>query len=73
MDRTSKLLLALVALGLFANALRPEAHAADTVPCRVEGPIDIRITSIQDDIEVEWGFSQPGSSSSSPMYVKTTN
>lgn len=73
MDRTSKVLLALIALGLFANAARdwvPVARAADPTVCRIEGPIEVKISSIGDDLEVKWGFSQPGSSSSSPLYVR---
>ncbi len=79
-DRTTKLLLAAVAAGLFLNAaaaLVPVAHAADTT-CRIEGPIEVRpievrITEVRDAVPLEWGFSQPGSSSSSPLYVRQAN
>ena len=70
MDRTSKFLVLLVALGLFANAV-PRAQAADQLECKIDGPIEVRVESIGDDIEVKWAFSAPGSSSSSPLYVQT--
>ena len=74
MDRTTKLLLGAVALGIFANALQPlvtTAIAGDSMTCKVEGPIEVRIATISDEVELEWGFSQPGSSSSSPLFVRS--
>ncbi|MCA9489189.1 MAG: hypothetical protein KC621_04685 [Myxococcales bacterium] len=83
-DRTTKLLLAAIALGLFADAagrFMPVA-LADTTSCRIDGPVEVRITDsrpievrlsdIGEAVKVEWGFSQPGSSSSSPLYVRQT-
>lgn len=76
MDRTSKGLLGLIAAGLFANALTsavPVAWAAETTTCRIEGPVEVRLTRIDDDLELKWGFSQPGSSSSTPLHVKAAD
>ena len=73
MDRTTKFLMAAIAAGLFANALSnlvPVAHAADALECKVSGPLDIRVTSFDDEIELTWDFGAPGASSSSPMHVK---
>lgn len=78
-DRTTKLLLAAIALGLFAEAaarFMPVARA-DTTSCRVEGPVEVRLTDSRPIevrvTELQWGFSQPGSSSGSPLYVRQSN
>ena len=47
MDRTTKLLMAAVAAGLFANALTdliPVARAADAIECRVVGPMEVKLS-----------------------------
>jgi len=73
MDRTTKFLIAAVAAGLFANAasnLVATAHAADMVECKVVGPMEVKVTSIDDELEIAWDYGTAGSSSSSPLYVK---
>ena len=73
MDNTTKSLLAAIALGLFVNALSnavPVALAAERVECRIDGPVEVRVTSINDDIEVKRAFGQVGTSSSNPVYIK---
>ena len=56
-----------------SRPLVPVAHASDSVPCRIEGPIEVRITNFGDDLEVKTAFAAPGSSSSSPLYIKSTD
>lgn len=82
-DRTTQFLLGAIALGLFAEAgarFMPVARA-DTTACRIDGPVEVRLsdrplevrlTDIQAPVKLEWGFSQPGSSSGSPIYVHAT-
>ena len=75
--------LAVLATGQLQNPV-PAAHAADTMECRFSGPleirdiggtVDVRIRSIDDDLKVEasQAFSQPGTSSSRPLYVQQVN
>ena len=75
--------LAVIAFGQLQNPV-PAAHAADTMECRFSGPlqirdiggtVDVRIRSIDDDIKVEatQAFSQPGTSSSRPLYIQQVN
>ncbi len=81
MDTYTKLVLTVIAAALCAIALRglepiPPAHAADTMECEVKGPMEIRgsitIEDFRDklEVEVEQGYAEAGSSSSSPVYVK---
>lgn len=72
-DRYTKVVLTVIAVALVGIALRgsvPVAQAAEDVRCTVEGPLDVRVRAFDDDIELKWGFSQPGSSSSSPLHVR---
>lgn len=75
--------LAVLALGRVKNPV-PAAYAADSIECRFSGPleirdiggtVDVRIRSIDDDIKVEasQAYSQPGTSSSRPLYVQQVN
>ena len=75
--------LAVIAAGQLQSPV-PVAHAAETMDCRFSGPleirdiggtVDVRIRSIDDDIKVEasQAFSQPGTSSSRPLYVQQVN
>jgi hypothetical protein len=72
--------LAVIAVGQVRNPI-PVAHAADSIECRFSGPleirdiggtVDVRIRSIDDDMKVETShaFSQPGTSSSHPVYIR---
>lgn len=76
MDRTTKFLMAAIAAGLFANAfsnLVPVARAADSLECKVSGPMEVKVTSIDDELEITWDYSAPGANSASPMYVKAVD
>ena len=75
--------LVVLAAGQLRNPV-PAAHAGDTMECRFSGPleirdiggtVDVRIRSIDDDIKVEatQAFSQPGTSSSRPLYIQQVN
>jgi poly-beta-hydroxyalkanoate depolymerase len=72
--------LAVIATGQLNNPV-PAAYAADSIECRFSGPleirdiggtVDVRIRSIDDDMKIETShaFSQPGTSSSYPVYVR---
>jgi hypothetical protein len=71
-DTYTRVVLTVIAVALVIIALRgvspiPVAHAAETMDCRFDGPLQIR-----DEIKVKLdSYGLPGSSSSSPMYVKT--
>lgn len=74
-DRYTRAVLTVIAAALLLHLLRPPvptAHAADEVRCTVSGPLEVRLSDVRDAIEVKWAFGQPGSSSSSPLYVKST-
>lgn len=64
-DRYTRTVLTVIAAALVVIAARggivPPALAAETLDCRISGPIDVKVDS---------AFSAPGSSSSSPMYVR---
>jgi len=85
-DRYSRAVLTVIAVALVVIATRGQllevsAYAADEVRCRVEGPIEIR--SFGDDldvkfsdkirVEVEHAFATAGTSSGSPLYIKSTD
>lgn len=72
--------LAVIAAGQVKNPVSA-AYAADSIECRFSGPleirdiggtVDVRIRSIDDDMKVETShaFSQPGTSSSHPVYIR---
>jgi|GEM_PF-3146911 len=82
MDTYTRIVLTVIAGALVVLALQgfgspiPVAHAADRLDCRIDGPVEIK--GLQDRlkveivgaIEVKQAYSEAGSSSSSPMYVK---
>ncbi len=85
MDTYTRFILTIIAAALVVIAFRgtgatviPEAYAADRLDCRIDGPVeikglrDLRVT-IDDPVEIKQAFSEAGSSSGSPMYVKTVD
>lgn len=81
MDTYTKAVLTVIAIALSVIALRglqpiAPAHAADSIECEVRGPMEIKgsitIEDFRDklEVEVEQGYAEAGSSSSSPLYVK---
>lgn len=84
-DPYARVLLTVIAVALALIAahqwLMPTALATDTMSCRIEGPIEVR--SFGDDldvtlrgtpqleVEIDWDYSAPGHSSSSPLYIKS--
>lgn len=85
MDTYTRVILTVIAAALVVIALRgtgtsviPEAYAADRLDCRIDGPIeikglrDLRVT-IDDPVEIKHAFHAAGSSSGSPVYVKTVD
>ncbi len=81
MDTYTKVVLTVIAVALSVIALRgfhpvSPAQAADTLECEVKGPMEIRgsitIEDFRDklEVEVEQGYAEAGSSTSSPLYVK---
>lgn len=81
MDTYTKSVLTVIAAALVVIALRglspiPEAHAGDRLDCRIDGPVEIRgfpdtlKVRITDTVETKKAFSEAGSSSSSPLYVR---
>lgn len=79
MDKTTKLILAVIAAALCVIAVRglnpvPPAYASSDLECTVQGPMEIKgsisISNFGDDLEIKQGYAQPGSSSSSPVYTK---
>ena len=84
MDTYTKVVLTVIAAALVTIALRgvspiPEAHAADRLDCRIDGPVEVRgfpdtfRVRITDSVEIKQGFSEAGSSSSSPLYVRSVD
>ena len=74
-DPYIRVVLTVIAGALVTIALRgvspvPAAHAADVVECRVTGPIEI--SRINGKVELEQAYGQPGSSSSYPLHVVTS-
>lgn len=72
-DRYTQAVLTVIAVALVLHLLRPPlpvAHAADAVRCTFAGPIEVKLTDIGDKVEVQWGFGQPGSNGSNPLYTK---
>ncbi len=75
-DRYTQTVLTVIALSLATIALRggdglvPSAHAADTQSVRIERAIEIGRLPEPIQVEIKQAFSQPGTSSSSPVYVK---
>lgn len=85
-DTYTRFLLTVIAASLALIALRgwspvPAAFAGESLDCRLSGSVEIsRFSDTLDvkvsrfdsdlDVEVKSGFSQPGTSSSSPVYVK---
>lgn len=74
-DPYVRVLLTVIAVSLAVIALSglvPDARATDRLQCEIDGPLDIRISDIQDEIQVELEerHGVPGSSSSYPVYVR---
>lgn len=83
MDTYTRFVLTVIAVALVVIALRgvgapviPSAHAAERLDCRIEGAVEIKSmpdvrVRISDPVEIKQGYSEAGSSSSYPVYVKT--
>ncbi len=78
-DTYTRFVLTIIALALVVIAARglpspvSVAHATDVVPCRIDGPLEIRGIGGQVKVELEQAYGEPGSSSSNPLYVKALN
>ena len=88
-DPYTRLLLTVIAISLAIIAVRgvspiPAAFAGEVMECKFSGglevsrfsdTLDIRVTRFDSDLDVEVksGFSQPGTSASSPIYVQDVN
>ncbi len=73
-DNYTRFLLTVIAGALVILALRPaipEAHAADTLRCTVEGPMQIKGIDGTLQVQVEPKYGAPGSSSSNRLYIQT--
>ena len=85
MDTYTRVVLTIIAAALVVIALRgggapllPNAHAAERLDCRIEGPVEIKGLSdlrirIADAVEVKQSHSEAGSSASYPVYVKSVD
>jgi len=85
MDNYTRTVLTVIAAALVAIALQgfgspiPVAHAADRLDCRIDGPVEIKglrdelRVKITGAVEVKQSFSEAGSSSSYPLYIKDAN
>jgi hypothetical protein len=85
MDTYTRIVLTVIAAALVVIALQgfgspiPVAHAADRLDCRIDGPIEVKgLTDelrirIGSPVEIKQSHSEAGSSSSYPLYIKSTD
>jgi len=76
-DRTTRLFLGVIAVSLATIALRgfspvPAAHASD-MECVIKGPLEIRSIGGEVKVKMEQAYGTPGSSSSSPIHVRSVD
>ena len=85
MDTYTRVILTVIAAALVVIAFRglgspiPSAYAADRLDCRIDGAVEIKgLTDelrvrISSPVEIKQSHSEAGSSSSYPLYVKSTD
>ena len=73
-DRFTRTCLGVIALSLAILAFKPivpTAYAAEEISCSFDGPLEIKRINGTVKVEVDSAYSSPGSSASSPLYVRT--